>query len=212
MLEWLATYMGWMNVGHIGFRACSAFVTALIITLFLGPYVIRWLKKKQKDGQPIRECGPETHMVKKGTPTMGGLMILLAVTLTTLLWADLGNIYVLTSLVVFLVFGLIGGVDDYLKLTSHSSKGITGKKRLAIEFAISLGAILMMTFVAGAGTSTTLSIPFLGQFCLKQIKADQASRIAYMPSRMNLWLPESGLLCYPNRGGQGYRLHRIGSP
>lgn len=166
MLEWLATYMGWMNVGHIGFRACSAFVTALIITLFLGPYVIRWLKKKQKDGQPIRECGPETHMVKKGTPTMGGLMILLAVTLTTLLWADLGNIYVLTSLVVFLVFGLIGGVDDYLKLTSHSSKGITGKKRLAIEFAISLGAILMMIFVASAGTSTTLSIPFLGNIIL----------------------------------------------
>jgi phospho-N-acetylmuramoyl-pentapeptide-transferase len=155
-----------MNLGHIGFRACSAFVTALLITLSLGPYIIRWLKEKQKEGQPIRECGPETHMVKKGTPTMGGLMILLATTLATLLWTNLSNIYIWLSLFTFLVFGLIGGVDDYLKLTSHSSKGITGRKRLAIEFAIALFSVLTMTYFLGTGTATTVSIPFWGNLII----------------------------------------------
>jgi len=166
MIYWLVSYTGWMNLGHIGFRACSAFVTALLITLSLGPYIIRWLKEKQKEGQPIRECGPETHMVKKGTPTMGGLMILLATTLATLLWTNLSNIYIWLSLFTFLVFGLIGGVDDYLKLTSHSSKGITGRKRLAIEFAIALFSVLTMTYFLGTGTATTVSIPFWGNLII----------------------------------------------
>ena len=166
MIEWLANYMGWMNIGHVGFRACSAFITSLVMTLILGRYVIRWLKKKQKDGQPIRECGPETHIVKKGTPTMGGLMILLAVALTTLVWANLNNLYIWISLAVFGAFGLIGGVDDYLKLTSHSSKGIAGKKRLAMEFTMALLAVLTMVYFVGSGTSTTVSIPFWGNIIL----------------------------------------------
>jgi len=166
MIYWLVSYTGWMNLGHIGFRVCSAFVTALLITLSLGPYIIRRLKEKQKEGQPIRECGPETHMVKKGTPTMGGLMILLATTLATLLWTNLSNIYIWLSLFTFLVFGLIGGVDDYLKLTSHSSKGITGRKRLAIEFAIALFSVLTMTYFLGTGTATTVSIPFWGNLII----------------------------------------------
>ncbi|MBP5344495.1 MAG: phospho-N-acetylmuramoyl-pentapeptide-transferase [Alphaproteobacteria bacterium] len=166
MLEWLASYLGWIKLDGLGVRSCCAFITALIMTLCLGPRVIRWLKKKQKDGQPIRECGPETHMVKKGTPTMGGIMILLAVTSTTLLWANLGNLYVWILLGVFLSFGLIGGMDDYLKLTSHSSKGITGKKRLLIEFGIALVAILLMLYLIDSGTGTTLSIPFWGNVIL----------------------------------------------
>jgi len=162
MIYWLTGRMGWANIEALSVRSWGAFFTALILTLCLGPYVIRWLKKKQKEGQPIRECGPETHMVKKGTPTMGGLMILLSVVCTALVWANLSNLYIWVALAIFLSFGVIGGIDDYLKLTSHSSKGITGKKRLALEFGLSLGAILVMVYMTGVGTATTLSIPFFG--------------------------------------------------
>ena len=162
MIYWLANYFGWTGMKTAAVSGWGAFMTSLMLTLFLGPIVIRWLKKKQKEGQPIRECGPETHMVKKGTPTMGGLMILLAVTLTSLIWANLGSLYVWASLIVFLSFGLIGGVDDYLKLTSHSSKGIPGKRRLAMEFGISFLAVLAMTYITGVGTPTTVSVPFFG--------------------------------------------------
>ena len=166
MIYWLSGHIEWLNASGVAFRAWGAFVTALILTLCIGGRVIRWLKKKQKEGQPIRECGPETHIVKKGTPTMGGLMILLAVTLTTLLWANLANVYVWVLLAVFLSFGLIGGIDDYLKLTSHSSMGIAGKKRLTIEFGIALLAVLVMTYMTGVGTATTVSIPLWGNIIL----------------------------------------------
>ena len=109
---------------YLTFRAGGAVITALILSFVLGPSLIRWLKKKQGEGQPIREDGPESHLLtKRGTPTMGGVLILFSLTVSTLLWADLSNPYVWTVLLVTGGFGLIGFADDYLKLTKRNTKG-----------------------------------------------------------------------------------------
>ena len=160
MIYLFANNFQWIQELVFSMRCSGAFFTGLIITLLIGPYVIKWLKKKEKNGQPIRECGPETHAVKKGTPTMGGIMILLATTLAAFIWADLGNLYIWILFGIFWSFGVIGGVDDYLKLTSQSSKGITGKKRLMIEFGLALFVCLVMVYGCGSGTSTVIPIPF----------------------------------------------------
>src|SRR5437660_8988638 len=107
---------------YITFRSGGAVVTTLVIALMAGPRVIAWLKSKQKEGQPIRLDGPESHLIKKkGTPTMGGFLILLALSVSVLLWADLRNRYVWIVLTVTVGFGLIGFFDDYKKLTKRSS-------------------------------------------------------------------------------------------
>ena len=111
---------------YLTFRAGGAVITALILSFVLGPSLIRWLKKKQGEGQPIREDGPESHLLtKRGTPTMGGVLILFSLTVSTLLWADLSNPYVWTVLLVTGGFGLIGFADDYLKLTKRNTKGLS---------------------------------------------------------------------------------------
>src|SRR5258708_7388935 len=116
---------------YITFRSGGAVVTALLINFLTGPPIIAWLKSKQGEGQPIRDDGPQTHLVrKKGTPTMGGFLILLALTVSTLLWADLANPYVWTVLVMTVGFGLIGFFDDYRKLTRRSHHGLPGRLKL----------------------------------------------------------------------------------
>ena len=105
---------------YLTFRTGAAIMTALLICFFIAPPMIRWLKKKQKEGQPIRDDGPETHFAKAGTPTMGGLMILISVSISTLLWSDLSNQYVWIALLVMVGYGLIGFGDDYLKLTKKN--------------------------------------------------------------------------------------------
>src|ERR1700729_1575463 len=108
---------------YITFRSACACLTALIVSFLLGPMMIRWLRSVQGQGQPIREDGPERHLIeKKGTPTMGGLLILLGVVISTLLWVDLRNGYVWAVLFVTLTYGALGFVDDYLKVTKHSSR------------------------------------------------------------------------------------------
>ncbi len=103
---------------YLTFRSGGAVLTALLISFVLGPRIIAWLRRIQKEGQPIREDGPESHLVTKaGTPTMGGVLILLAISISTLLWADLTNGYVWAILIITVGFGLIGFTDDYLKLT-----------------------------------------------------------------------------------------------
>jgi phospho-N-acetylmuramoyl-pentapeptide-transferase len=111
------------------------FTSALIVFLF-GPRIIASLKVRQGRGQPIRADGPQTHFLKAGTPTMGGLMILAGIVGSSLLWADLSSVYVVTTLLVTLGFGAIGFYDDYLKVTKQSDKGFSGKARLGIEFII----------------------------------------------------------------------------
>lgn len=164
MLYWLAdlkSYFNALNVFHyITFRTGGALITAFLIALITGPGFIRWLKAKQGDGQPIRTDGPQTHLSKKGTPTMGGLLIVVAGCVSTLLWSNPANPYVWITLGVFVGFGAIGFVDDYLKLTKHNTAGISGKKRLMMEFGLSFVACAIMICLENGSMATILTIPF----------------------------------------------------
>ncbi|HVS16747.1 MAG TPA: phospho-N-acetylmuramoyl-pentapeptide-transferase [Thermoanaerobaculia bacterium] len=125
-------------VQYITFRSAAAATTALILSLLLGPPMIRFLGRLSI-GQAIREEGPQSHQSKKGTPTMGGLLILLAVTVPTLLWANLQNIYVWLALVTTLGFGWIGFVDDYLKVRRKHNLGLTARGKMALQIVLGLG-------------------------------------------------------------------------
>ena len=138
MLTWLAdilTSFGPLNLfRYITFRTGGATATALFFVFFFGPKIIAALRLKQGKGQPIRIDGPQSHLLtKKGTPTMGGLMILSGLIVSTLLWANLKNPYVWIVLLVMIGFGLIGFYDDYLKVTRQTHKGFSGRVRLALE-------------------------------------------------------------------------------
>ena len=127
---------------YITFRAGGAFFTSLIIFFTFGKSSINFLKKLQKEGQPIREDGPKEHIIKKaGTPTMGGVIILLAVTVSTILWARLDNQYVWIILFVTFSFGLIGLIDDYIKVVKQSYGGLSGRLRLIVGFLIAFVAV-----------------------------------------------------------------------
>ena len=165
MLSYLSNFSDELSVLNVfryqTFRMGGALLTAFFLTLWMGPFVIRWLKSKEGAGQPIRECGPETHLAKKGTPTMGGLMILISATVATLLWGMWNNPYVWILLGVFWGFGFVGGMDDYLKLTHKDSYGgISGRTRLLIEFGLAFLACICMKELANANMQTTLTVPF----------------------------------------------------
>jgi len=145
---------------YLTFRTGGATLTSLIICFLMGPSLIAWLRRKQTEGQPIREDGPETHFKKRGTPTMGGLMILLSVTISTLLWADLSNQYVWFALTVMIGFGMIGFVDDYMKLTKKNVKGLSGKKKLLWQILIAGFVGVGIVFSLPDGLYDTLAIPF----------------------------------------------------
>ncbi|MBI4184757.1 MAG: phospho-N-acetylmuramoyl-pentapeptide-transferase [Proteobacteria bacterium] len=147
---------------YLTFRTGGAVMTALIISFLVGPGMIRWLKRRQHNGQPIRDDGPGSHLLsKKGTPTMGGLMILIAVAASTVLWADVKNPYVWAVLLVTVGFGAVGFVDDYLKVTRLSHRGLPAKLKLGLEFAVAFVATLAIVEVTRAPLSTGLAIPFL---------------------------------------------------
>ncbi|HEX2256778.1 MAG TPA: phospho-N-acetylmuramoyl-pentapeptide-transferase [Afifellaceae bacterium] len=145
---------------YITFRTGAATMTALLFVFLFGPAIIQMLRLKQGRGQPIRIDGPESHFKKAGTPTMGGLMILSGVTVSALLWANLTNVYVLAVLWVTAGFGLIGFYDDYLKVTSATHRGVSGRVRLALEAAIAAVAVYAITR-AEAELGTVLTLPFL---------------------------------------------------
>ncbi|MGE4372196.1 MAG: phospho-N-acetylmuramoyl-pentapeptide-transferase [Xanthobacter sp.] len=170
MLQWLAELhptLPALNVfRYITFRTGGAVVTALLFVFLFGPSIISMLRVKQGKGQPIRTDGPQSHLSKKGTPTMGGLMILSGIVVATLLWADLANPYVWVVLLVTLGFGLIGFYDDYLKVTKQTHNGLSGKKRLAIEAIISGLAVIVMMYVGRPGLSTSVAFPFFKDFLL----------------------------------------------
>ena len=143
---------------YITFRSGAAVVTALAIALLIGPRFIAWLRTKQGKGQPIRSDGPASHLLtKKGTPTMGGLMILISMTLSTLLWMDVSDGFTWAALLVTLGFGAIGFMDDYDKVVKRSAKGVSGRLRLALEFGI---AGLAVWYIS-TRTGHTLYLPFL---------------------------------------------------
>ena len=147
---------------YLTFRSGGAIITALFISFILGPRFIAWLKKKQGEGQPIRSDGPETHFKKKGTPTMGGGLILMAFGIATLLWARLDNPYVWICLWVIFGFAAVGFVDDFAKLTKRSHNGISGRLRLLIKAVISLLAAIAVVYCSEDGRlATGLALPFL---------------------------------------------------
>jgi phospho-N-acetylmuramoyl-pentapeptide-transferase len=146
---------------YITFRSGGAAVTALLISFLFGPHIIAWLRSKQTNGQPIRPDGPDGHLKrKKGTPTMGGFLILLALTISTLLWADLANAYVWIVLLVTVGFGLIGFFDDYRKLHRNSHHGLSGRTKLGLEILLSAFACIAVTYVTQPGLATALAFPF----------------------------------------------------
>ena len=145
---------------YLTFRSGGAVMTALFISFVLGPTVISWLKSKQGEGQPIREDGPESHLLtKKGTPTMGGFLILIAIITSTLLWADLTNGYVWILLLVTAGFGAIGFADDFLKLTQRNTKGLPGRFKLLAQVAIGVAAAIWVVYLSPETINTHLAVP-----------------------------------------------------
>jgi phospho-N-acetylmuramoyl-pentapeptide-transferase len=165
MLVWLADFAGTFPVlnvfRYITFRAGGATATALLFVFFFGPSAISWLRIKQGKGQPIRTDGPESHLAKRGTPTMGGLMILTGLFVAVLLWGNLRNPYVWIVLGVTAAYGAIGFYDDYLKVTKQSHKGFSGKARIAIEVVVALIACYFIMQTQPPAISSGFAMPFL---------------------------------------------------
>lgn len=147
---------------YLTFRTGGAILTAFFIGFFLGKPLIAWLKSKQKYGQPIREDGPEQHLLtKKGTPTMGGVLILISMVSSTLLWVDWTNPYIWIVLAITLGFGGLGAWDDYLKLTHQTHVGMSGKMRFLLEIMMSLIATGYIVYLTKGPMATGLAIPYL---------------------------------------------------
>lgn len=153
--------LGVLNVfKYITFRTGGAIFTALIFVLLFGPGIIDLLRVKQGKGQPIREDGPATHLLKKGTPTMGGLMILAGITVSTLLWANLSNAYIWIVLGVTLAYGGIGFYDDLLKVTRRTTSGFSGRLRFGVEILVAAIATACVMWIGPPDISGVLTIPF----------------------------------------------------
>ncbi|WP_077148351.1 phospho-N-acetylmuramoyl-pentapeptide-transferase [Sphingopyxis sp. KK2] len=167
MLYWLAEWLGFPGVlnliRYLSFRSGAAVATALIIGLWIGPRFILMLRMRQGKGQPIREDGPQSHLAKKGTPTMGGLMILISLMISALLWMDLSNRFVWACLFVTGGFAVVGFLDDLDKVTKASHRGIPGRIRLLIEFVIAGVAVFLIV----SRTGTDLYLPFFSGIVLE---------------------------------------------
>src|SRR5260221_11247623 len=147
---------------YLTFRSIGAFLTALVLSFMIGSALIRWLRSKQKQGQPIRDDGPASHLVtKKGTPTMGGLLILITLTVATLLWADLTNRYVWIVLGITLAFGAVGFWDDFLKVTKRNSKGVPGKVKIALSVVVAPVATWLIAQASPPPLRYMVALPFL---------------------------------------------------
>ncbi|GJE53702.1 MULTISPECIES: phospho-N-acetylmuramoyl-pentapeptide-transferase [Methylobacterium] len=160
LLSELSSSVNALNVfRYITFRTGGALFTAGLFVFWFGPWIISLLRLRQGKGQPIREDGPQTHLVKRGTPTMGGLMILAGFLVAVILWANPRNHYVWVTLAVTVGFGAIGFYDDYLKVTKQSHLGFSGKFRLALEAAIAGAACLLISIYSPAGLQNELAFP-----------------------------------------------------
>ena len=166
MLLYLFSSLGEQNLfanlfRYITFRTGGAILTALFLSFLFGPPIIRRLKRWQPGGQPIRDDGPSSHIAaKRGTPTMGGMLILFALTVSALLWSDLSNAYFWIVLLVTLAFASVGFADDYRKLRSRSSKGIPARLRLLLEGAVAAVAAYLLYRLAPPELAGALALPF----------------------------------------------------
>jgi phospho-N-acetylmuramoyl-pentapeptide-transferase len=163
---WLSEYYSGFHVfQYLTLRAILAALTALAISLLVGPRMIRWLAEYQV-GQRVRSDGPQTHLSKAGTPTMGGALILAAIVAATLLWADLANRFVWVVLLVTIAFGLIGFWDDYLKLVVGNSRGLIARYKYFWQSVAGLGAAIVLYVTAQSPADTTLYVPFFKHFVI----------------------------------------------
>ncbi|MBN9136774.1 MULTISPECIES: phospho-N-acetylmuramoyl-pentapeptide-transferase [Phyllobacterium] len=166
-LAGLAEHIQFLNVfRYITFRTGGALITSALIVFLFGPRIIDSLRVRQGRGQPIRADGPQTHFKKAGTPTMGGLMIMTGILISSLLWANWSNIYVWVVLLVAVSFGAIGFYDDYLKVSKQSFKGFSARARLGIEFLVAALAGLAIMWAGQEPFSSSLTFPFAKQLIL----------------------------------------------
>lgn len=172
---------------YITFRTGGAVVTALIVAFVIGAPLIDWLRSKQGKGQPIREDGPQTHLLtKKGTPTMGGFIILISFGIAALLWGDLANLYVWAVLIVTFGFGAIGFSDDFAKVTKQKTDGLSGRARLMLEgFIAAIGTVLVMY---ASWSSNPEGIPFGQTFQGAVLSGGDFSSVA-MPLFKDVLIP-----------------------
>lgn len=164
MLLWLTDFLsqfvsGFAVFQYLTFRTMVSVVTALVISLVIGPIVIERLSYHQI-GQTVREDGPASHLSKAGTPTMGGALILIVILFTTLMWGDLSNRYVWTVLAVTMAFGAIGWVDDYLKLSRQNSKGLAASRKYFWQSVVGIAAAVVLYTSAELPVETELIVPF----------------------------------------------------
>ncbi|WP_420933649.1 phospho-N-acetylmuramoyl-pentapeptide-transferase [Alteromonas sp. A081] len=164
MLMWLADWLTQFDSGfnvfsYLTLRAILSTLTALLIAILIGPKMIRYLQNMQI-GQTVRDDGPQSHLSKSGTPTMGGLLILAAIVISGLLWADLSNRYVLVTLTVVVAYGIIGFVDDYRKVIRKDSKGLIARWKYFWQSVIALGVAFYLYSSATLSAETSLLVPF----------------------------------------------------
>ena len=165
MLLYLSNYLSQFETSftvfnYITIRAVLGALTALIISFLIGPKMIKKLNTSQLN-QPVRQDGPESHLVKAGTPTMGGAMILLSVSISTLLWSDINNSYIWIILFVTISFGLIGYIDDYKKIIRQNSDGISAWTKIFWQSLVALIAAIWLYSIATDSNATSLLIPYL---------------------------------------------------
>lgn len=161
LAEWLKQYYSGFNVfSYITLRVILGVLTALMISLLVGPKMIAWLQRYQI-GQTVRKDGPQTHLAKSGTPTMGGTLILVAITVSSLLWANLNNRYIWVVLAVTLSFGVIGFFDDYIKLVRKDPRGLIARWKYLWQSVVGLGAAIYLFTSAQVPAEVTLYMPFI---------------------------------------------------
>ena len=165
MILWIAQYFqenhSWLNLfSYQTFRAIMAALTALMLSVFLGPVFIRKLQEKQI-GQHVRSLGPESHLSKQGTPTMGGALIIFSIIVACLLWSDLTINYVWICMYVLFGFGLIGWLDDYRKLVLKDSAGLSARWKYALQSIFGISAVLFLYYFGDESLTTQMVIPFV---------------------------------------------------
>jgi phospho-N-acetylmuramoyl-pentapeptide-transferase len=189
LFQWLSQDVRAFNVfAYLTLRAVLATATALLIGLLAGPAVIRWLTE-MKIGQSVRTDGPQTHLEKSGTPTMGGALILISIVVTTLLWADLSNRFIWVVLLVMIGFGWIGWVDDYRKVVKRDSKGMPAREKFLWQTVVGLTAAIYLT-LAIAAPSTSRMWALLLEWMANGF-------VTRLPSRADLIVPFFKNVAYP---------------
>jgi phospho-N-acetylmuramoyl-pentapeptide-transferase len=164
MLLWLAKHLSNV-ISYLTLRAILAATSSLLIALLIGPWMIDRLSRYQI-GQVVRDDGPKTHLKKAGTPTMGGLLILVSIAFSTLLWSDLGNRFVWVVLGVTAIFGAVGFVDDYLKLIKKNPRGLIARWKYFWQTVGGIGAALVLWYTAKSPADTTFYLPFFKSFAV----------------------------------------------